>query len=924
MKPAKGSAPVAVAGERTRAAEGISILRSAGDNPILRCFPKGAIIVFDADLRYVCAGGLGLADVGLSRELLEGKTIFEVFPPSFVDVIEPLYRQALAGHESVTDVLYSDRVYTQHLGPLRDDDGAVIAGMGFTQDVTETRRAERELRQSEEHFRLTFQYSPIALALVGLDGRYLQANPAMCELTGYTERQLVDRTVADLTHPDDMAADTAAMAAALAGKRSTYTVDKRFLTSAATVVWGVKSATLVRSEDGSPLHFICQILNINAAKEHEQVLAEERRRLREAESLGRVGSWELNTLTQQVVWSAGMFQIWGIDPDTFGGDYAAGARQQIHPEDVAIVDTAVAACVETGQPIRIRYRVTRADDGAVRWVDVRGEPIYQDGQLVRIGGVVADVTDEVAAEAEALAAHSFQQAVISASPDIIAVWDLASWSIVWANRSITDLLGYDAQDVADMAGDLPGHLVVAEDKAALYAAVEATRQGSDDEVIPADFRMLHKDGTRRWFSRRAAPLRRDEHGHVTQIVTVTRDTTEEKSVQAALRESEAVFHQLAQSVDVAFLLRSVDPPEYIYVSPRFQEMFGHNPMTIQEAPADTLRRIHPDDLERFLRDYWVPSQAGVPATCEYRIMSSDGAEHWVRAKSAPVASADGKMRRSASTVEDITARRKAEAALRSAQEAEKTAMVAARDAALAATEMQSNFAASAAHELRTPTAAVLGFVEEVLDNDALAEDDRKFLDIAYRNALRLSALIDDLLIVGEADIGSARMSVTPTPLIALVESVVSSFSAVAQRADVVLSSDFAADRDSGEDPLCAMVDPIRLEQALTNLVGNAVKFTPAGGQVEVSLRAVDDKVQISVQDTGMGIDADALDHIFDRFYRTKEAVNVGIKGTGLGLAIAQQMIEAQGGQLTVTSVVGEGSTFTMTLPAANQPLLDSP
>ena len=251
-------------------------------------------------------------------------------------------------------------------------------------------------------------------------------------------------------------------------------------------------------------------------------------------------------------------------------------------------------------------------------------------------------------------------------------------------------------------------------------------------------------------------------------------------------------------------------------------------------------------------------------------------------------------------------------------------MIAARDAALAATQTQSNFAASAAHELRTPTAAVLGFVEEVLDNDALAEDDRKFLDIAYRNALRLSALIDDLLIVGEADIGAAQMSVTPTPLIALVESVVSSFSAVAQRADIALSSDFAADRDSGEDPLYAMVDPIRLEQALTNLVSNAVKFTPAGGQVRVIVTAVDDEVQIAVQDTGMGIDAAALDHIFDRFYRTKQAVDVGIKGTGLGLAIAQQMIEAQGGRLTVTSVVGKGSTFTMTVPAANSRLQDLP
>jgi len=640
VKPTQGSDPVAVDGEKRRTSEDVSLLRSAGANPIVRCFPDGAIIVFDADLRYICAGGLGLADVGLSRELLEGKTIFEVFPPAVVEVLEPLYRRALAGDESSTDVLYSDRIYALRLGPLRDD-GAIIAGMGFTQDVTETRRAERELRQSEEHFRLTFQYSPIALALVGLDGRYLQANPAMCELTGYTERQLVDRTVADLTHPDDMAADTAAMAAALAGKRSTYTVDKRFLTSAATVVWGVKSATLVRSEDGSPLHFICQILNINAAKEHEQVLAEERRRLREAESIGQVGSWELDTVTQQMVWSAGMFQIWGIDPDAFGGDYAA-ARRQIYPEDAAIVDTAVAACAATGEPIHIRYRVVRADNGALRWIDGRGEAIYQDGQLVRIDGAVADVTDQVVAEADATAAHSFQQAVISASPDIIAVWDLASWSIVWANRSITDLLGYDAQDVADMAGDLPGHLVVAEDLATLHAAVEATRQASDDEVIPADFRMLHKDGTRRWFSRRAAPLRRDERGRVTQIVTVTRDTTDEKLMQAALRESEAVFHQLAQSVDVAFLLRSLDPPEFIYVSPRFEEMFGYNPMTAHEAPADTLRRIHPDDLERFQRDYWTPSQAGMPATCEYRIVRLDGEQRWVRAKAAPVPSPDGR------------------------------------------------------------------------------------------------------------------------------------------------------------------------------------------------------------------------------------------------------------------------------------------
>lgn len=421
------------------------------------------------------------------------------------------------------------------------------------------------------------------------------------------------------------------------------------------------------------------------------------------------------------------------------------------------------------------------------------------------------------------------------------------------------------------------------------------------------------------FHNRMGPLM-DEGGRIIGGLAISEDVTAQRRLQAELQEAQGLFHQLASSVDVAFLLRNLDPPEFLYVSPRFEELFGYNPRTAAETPIDAMRRIHPEDLQRFLEDYWVPSQAGTTAACEYRIVRSDGAEHWVRAKAAPVGSADGKIRRSASTIEDITVSRKAEAALRAAQDAETKAILGARDAALAATETQRNFAASAAHELRTPTTAVLGFVEEVLDRDALTTDDRKFLDVAYRNALRLSALIDDLLVMGEADIGSARMIAIATPITTLVESVLSSLSAVAQRVEVAMSSEFAAniDGDSDLDRLSAMADPIRLEQALTNLVGNALKFTPPGGQVRVRVGVAEDTVQINVVDTGIGIDAAALEHIFDRFYRAKQAVGVGIKGTGLGLPIARQMIEAQGGQLTVTSVIGEGSIFTITLPAATR------
>ena len=125
--------------------------------------------------------------------------------------------------------------------------------------------------------------------------------------------------------------------------------------------------------------------------------------------------------------------------------------------------------------------------------------------------------------------------------------------------------------------------------------------------------------------------------------------------------------------------------------------------------------------------------------------------------------------------------------------------------------------ASASHELRTPTTSILGFVEEVLENDALSEEDRGFLQIVHRNAQRLSQLIDDLLILGEAEIGASMMHLEPTALVPLVERVMSSFSATAQRAGITLATRHEP------DPPSALVDPLRLEQALTNLISNALE-----------------------------------------------------------------------------------------------------
>ncbi len=273
----------------------------------------------------------------------------------------------------------------------------------------------------------------------------------------------------------------------------------------------------------------------------------------------------------------------------------------------------------------------------------------------------------------------------------------------------------------------------------------------------------------------------------------------------------------------------------------------------------------------------------------------------VRAKGKPIHDASGAMVDWIGTLIDVTA-----------DEAATAAMVAARDAALAANLMQRNFAASASHELKTPTASVLGFIEEVLDNDELDEDDRRCLEVAYRNAQRLNQLIDDLLILGESEISPSMMRPEPVALLPFLDQLLASFSSVAQRGNIDLV------RDPYAEPVSALVDPLRLEQALSNLISNGLKFTPRGGQVSVSARQEGPSVLLSVTDTGIGIDPESVAHIFDRFFRAEGALQMGSKGSGLGLAIAEQMIQAQNGNIAVTSEVGQGSVFLVTLPGVGR------
>ena len=253
-------------------AETLRLLRDSGSHPLMASFPRGAFFAFDHDLRYLSAGGLGLQDVGLSRELLEGRTIFEAFPGATARMIEPMYRAALHGNSTVWDIPYEGRIYSQRLAPVWGPDSTVVAGLGFTVDVTEDRRAEAALKASEERNRLTFEHAPIGEAIVDLDGTWRTVNAAVPRLLGYTAEELMTMTFQDVTHPDDLDLDLAHVDRLVGGEIASYEMEKRYITKNGRTVWVLLSASLVRDSAGNPLYFIAQIQDITENRRQREAL----------------------------------------------------------------------------------------------------------------------------------------------------------------------------------------------------------------------------------------------------------------------------------------------------------------------------------------------------------------------------------------------------------------------------------------------------------------------------------------------------------------------------------------------------------------------------------------------------------------------------------------------------------------------------
>jgi signal transduction histidine kinase len=230
-------------------------------------------------------------------------------------------------------------------------------------------------------------------------------------------------------------------------------------------------------------------------------------------------------------------------------------------------------------------------------------------------------------------------------------------------------------------------------------------------------------------------------------------------------------------------------------------------------------------------------------------------------------------------------------------------------------QLKSEFVSLVSHELRTPLTAISGYLDLLLEAPGARSTakQQELLSIVKRNAERLVKLIDDLLDLSRIESGKVELSITAVDIVAVITEVVS----LLQPQIEAKGQELSFDRTHSLPAVAG--DAERIRQILINLLSNAHKYTPRGGQIWLTARAEDGWVRIDIRDNGIGLSPDEQAHLFDRFFRARQPAMESVEGTGLGLPITRLLVDMHGGRITVTSAPGEGSTFSFTLPVADVP-----
>lgn len=735
-------------------------------------------------------------------------------------------------------------------------------------DITELKRAEEALRESEARYMDLYDNAPDMYFTIAKDGTILSVNRLGAEMLGYKKEELIGKHISIIFHPDDAPSVERQIDEILRKKKGVSKLEFRKVRKDGSIMYVSERASVHCGPQGKcVVRIICR--DITKRKQMEEELKSRKEFLQTI--LDNTPDLIFTVKKDGTIGFTNkrLKDILGYEPDEAKGRHFLDAiPKELHPYMQRKWKE-----IQKGIPGVYETKVIKKDGSIVDCL-VSHAPLKGTNEYVAI---LKDISEYKRIQRELELRKAYLENLIRHAPVATITQDNKGRVCEW-NAAAEKLFGYKADEAIGKPLD---DLIAKFDLDTLKEATSYTQKILNGKPITqVETIRFRKDGTPVNVVMSATPIVMNDK--VVGVIATYVDITNRVKLERALHESEERYRKLVEAIDEGVCLLYKN--EIVFSNPAFEKLTGYTKNEIR------LRDIH-DILPHY--DELLSKST---SECEAKVITKFNTERIVKVTLSPIKLGNKKF--TLLTLHDITPQKEAD-------------------------RMKSAFIANISHDIRTPLASAKEAISLVLDGvvGELSDAQRRFLSIAIENIDSLNSLLNELLEVSKLESHKLSYEYKLVTIEPIIEKVIESQSPIANRKHIEIVKNLNPTPAIYADPTC-------IRRVVFNLLSNAIKFTSEGGRVEISTCTVDENspiikqhnltptkyVMVSVSDTGPGIAPEDMDRIFKRFVKLNNtAPRVGV---GLGLSISKEIVEAHGGRIWVESEPGKGSTFSFVIPAA--------
>ena len=758
-------------------------------------------------------------------------------------------------------------------------DNKVIGVRCIIHDITEMKITQEKIEESEEKYRLLSENAHDLITVINDDLKIEYINEqAHKRLMGYSSEELINKKALDFVHPED---EELVIKAFNQGDGS---IEARIRHKNGPYIWIETSGRFYKNKDNR--NYVLTISrDISERKEAAQKLIESEKKYKDlANSLPEV-IFELDSNFKLTYTNTIASQIFGYSHEDFKKGLNVFHFIVEEDRDEVIRNLSLIFRGKTVDPLIMQLK---KKDGTIFYGSLNATPIYKGTKIIGMRSIIHDVTEMVKAE-ERIKESEEQFRTIS-EQSLMGISIIQDEKIKYVNQTLANILGYSVSDILSW---LPGEFfktIHPEDKKKVIKFATKIDNQDDPNVQYYEARGIHSDGSTIWleiYNKRITF--QNKPGYLVSYI----DITEKKKAKEELRHSEEKYRILFEKSPVSILLinkkgkiEDCNPALEKLLKYERSELIGKSYSALPFMPSKYL----PVLLKRFKKI----SDGGSTPSIDLQLIKKDGSLIWVNYESSLVKMGDKTYIMVMG--HDISDTKELEIKLKELN------------------EMRKEFIDRASHELKTPITTVYGAYQllDIMNKEQFNLEQLELLDMAFSGTKRIKKLVDDLLDVSLMESKTFRLKKRKTNLCDLIQNCIKEMKYFSNRRNHEIIVDIQPD-------VILDIDESRIELVLTNLISNAIKYTPSNGKIQIKMQSDGKIAQIKISDSGVGLSSEEIKYLFKKFSTIesplKKDLNMDLGSTGLGLFISKEIIKLHQGEIWAESEgKGNGSTFIVKIP----------